>query len=36
MVVGAPEQMQNTSKASEDKQWKTDRKIIKRDKQEIP
>jgi len=36
MVGNVPAQMQNTSKASEDEQQKTDRKIIKWYKQEIP
>jgi len=35
MVKGAPAQMQNTSKASEDEQWKTYRNFIKLYKQEI-
>ena len=35
MVKGAPAQMQNTSKASEGEQWKTDRNFIKWYKQEI-
>ena len=36
MAGSAPAQMQNTSKASEDEQWETDRNIIKWYKLEIP